>query len=161
MAAALREAGEVPSTSVASHRRSLPTKKVLETPPASVTSGLGSYLTGPTNEESGSVRRKDSGNTNADGQTEKSATKNRSRRASEGAHLFRGEGKRVSGELRCDNCGKGYKHSSCLTKHMWVLPFLRDALSFQAQLLASPRQKTTLKYILDIKSILTTCFDAS
>ena len=25
------------------------------------------------------------------------------------------------GELRCDTCGKCYKHSSCLTKHMYVL----------------------------------------
>ncbi|KLJ08413.1 hypothetical protein EMPG_16154, partial [Blastomyces silverae] len=45
------------------------------------------------------------------------STKQRSRRASEGAHLIRGEGKRVMNELRCDRCGKGYKHSSCLTKH--------------------------------------------
>ncbi|KAG7152908.1 hypothetical protein HYQ46_003794 [Verticillium longisporum] len=22
-------------------------------------------------------------------------------------------------ELRCEKCGKGYKHSSCLTKHLW------------------------------------------
>jgi hypothetical protein len=48
------------------------------------------------------------------------STKNRNRRASEGSHLVRGEGKRVSTELRCDQCGKGYKHSSCLTKHMCV-----------------------------------------
>ena len=50
------------------------------------------------------------------------STKNRNRRASEGSHLVRGEGKRVSTELRCDQCGKGYKHSSCLTKHMCVSP---------------------------------------
>lgn len=45
------------------------------------------------------------------------STKNRNRRASEGSHLIKGDGKK-SGELRCDTCGKGYKHSSCLTKHM-------------------------------------------
>jgi hypothetical protein len=44
-------------------------------------------------------------------------TKNRNRRASEGSHLIKG-GKRVTSEVRCDTCGKGYKHSSCLTKHM-------------------------------------------
>ena len=50
-----------------------------------------------------------------------SNNKGRSRRASEGAHLVKGEGKRISGgELRCDQCGKGYKHSSCLTKHLSV-----------------------------------------
>jgi hypothetical protein len=53
-------------------------------------------------------------------------TKNRNRRASEGAPLLRGEGKRVSTELRCDQCGKGYKHSSCLTKHMCVYPDLHN-----------------------------------
>ena len=42
------------------------------------------------------------------------------RRASEGSHLSKGEGKRSSGELRCEKCGKGYKHSSCLTKHLSV-----------------------------------------
>ena len=45
----------------------------------------------------------------------------RARRASEGSYLTKGEGKRSSGELRCDKCGKGYKHSSCLTKHLSVL----------------------------------------
>ena len=50
-----------------------------------------------------------------------SNNKGRGRRASEGAHVIRGEGKRMSGgELRCDQCGKGYKHSSCLTKHLSV-----------------------------------------
>ena len=44
----------------------------------------------------------------------------RSRRASEGAYLSKSDGKRASGELRCDKCGKGYKHSSCLTKHLLV-----------------------------------------
>ena len=51
--------------------------------------------------------------------------KPRNRRASDGGHLTKTEGKRVSGvELRCEKCGKGYKHSSCLTKHLFVLPFL-------------------------------------
>ena len=44
----------------------------------------------------------------------------RARRASEGSYLARGDGKRSSGELRCEKCGKGYKHSSCLTKHLLV-----------------------------------------
>lgn len=46
-------------------------------------------------------------------------SKARARRASEGSYLTKSEGKRSSGELRCDKCGKGYKHSSCLTKHLW------------------------------------------
>lgn len=51
----------------------------------------------------------------------KANAKARIRRASEGSRLSKGEGKRMSaGELRCDKCGKGYKHSSCLTKHLSV-----------------------------------------
>ena len=49
-----------------------------------------------------------------------SISKARARRASEGAYLSRSEGRRSSGELRCEKCGKGYKHSSCLTKHLSV-----------------------------------------
>ncbi|CAD6591385.1 MAG: hypothetical protein ASARMPREDX12_005145 [Alectoria sarmentosa] len=46
-------------------------------------------------------------------------SKARARRASEGSYLTKGEGKRSGGEVRCEKCGKGYKHSSCLTKHLW------------------------------------------
>lgn len=47
-------------------------------------------------------------------------SKARARRASEGSYLSRNEGKKSNGELRCEKCGKGYKHSSCLTKHLLV-----------------------------------------
>jgi hypothetical protein len=49
--------------------------------------------------------------------------KSRMRRASEGSRLVKGESKRgagAPGDLRCETCGKGYKHSSCLTKHLLV-----------------------------------------
>ncbi|KAJ4993838.1 tat pathway signal sequence [Stagonosporopsis vannaccii] len=54
-------------------------------------------------------------------ESEKGNSKSRVRRASEGSRLAKGDGpKRTSGsELRCEKCGKGYKHSSCLTKHLW------------------------------------------
>lgn len=49
------------------------------------------------------------------------STKARSRRASEGSQLLKSERRRESGaELRCETCGKAYKHSGCLTKHMFV-----------------------------------------
>lgn len=52
---------------------------------------------------------------------EKGNSKSRIRRASEGSRLSKGDGKRASGsDLRCEKCGKGYKHSSCLTKHLSV-----------------------------------------
>jgi hypothetical protein len=58
-------------------------------------------------------------------ESEKGNSKSRVRRASEGSRLTKGEGKRASGsELRCETCGKGYKHSSCLTKHLSVAPDL-------------------------------------
>ncbi|KAF2125926.1 hypothetical protein P153DRAFT_360227 [Dothidotthia symphoricarpi CBS 119687] len=56
---------------------------------------------------------------------EQAGAKSRTRRASEGSRLAKGDGsgsssKRTSGsDLRCEKCGKGYKHSSCLTKHLW------------------------------------------
>jgi hypothetical protein len=61
-------------------------------------------------------------------------SKSRIRRASEGNRLSKGgDGKRTSGsELKCEKCGKGYKHSSCLTKHLSVpqsLPLSSHILS--------------------------------
>ena len=45
--------------------------------------------------------------------------KARVRRASDGQPLSK-DGKKSRAELRCEKCGKGYKHSSCLTKHLFV-----------------------------------------
>ena len=53
--------------------------------------------------------------------TARSGPKLRSRRASEGSQLRTAGGRRESGnELRCETCGKAYKHSSCLIKHLCV-----------------------------------------
>lgn len=64
---------------------------------------------------------------------EQGDSKSRIRRASEGSRLSKGEPKRTSGsELKCEKCGKGYKHSSCLTKHLSVplsLPLSAHILS--------------------------------
>jgi hypothetical protein len=46
--------------------------------------------------------------------------KARIRRASDGQPLASKEGKKNRTELKCEKCGKGYKHSSCLTKHLFV-----------------------------------------
>ena len=51
--------------------------------------------------------------------------KNRNRRASEGSHL---QGRRPTADLRCDRCGKGYKHGSCLSKHMCVFSPMTSCL---------------------------------
>lgn len=44
-------------------------------------------------------------------------TKHRMRRASDGTHLTKKE-KAATGELKCEHCGKAYKHGSCLSKHL-------------------------------------------
>ena len=44
-------------------------------------------------------------------------TKSRMRRASDGTRLSRKE-KAATGELKCEHCGKSYKHGSCLNKHL-------------------------------------------
>lgn len=44
-------------------------------------------------------------------------SKPKMRRASEGVRLTKKE-KAATGDLRCDQCGKAYKHGSCLTKHL-------------------------------------------
>jgi hypothetical protein len=41
------------------------------------------------------------------------------RRASDGTHLLSKKEKAANGELKCEHCGKAYKHGSCLTKHLW------------------------------------------
>ena len=65
-------------------------------------------------------------------------TKARNRRASEGAPLSKSDGKRASGELRCEKCGKGYKHSSCLTKHLSVSSKSSSSLARYPHRLLSP-----------------------
>ena len=62
---------------------------------------------------------------------EKAASRARMRRASEGSKSSKLDGKRASAtELKCEKCGKGYKHSSCLTKHLSVYPLWLTAERF-------------------------------
>ena len=65
----------------------------------------------------------DNGTAVADGpnfaESNEYSSRARGRRASEGSHLAKNDHKRASGsDLKCEKCGKGYKHSSCLTKHL-------------------------------------------
>ncbi|KAI4273096.1 MAG: hypothetical protein LQ337_004859 [Flavoplaca oasis] len=83
-----------------------------------------------------------------DGRAGNGDSKARTRRASEGAYLSKGEGKRASGELRCEKCGKGYKHSSCLTKHLWEHT---PEWSYTSKLLISKHQQVQL---LEAASVL-------
>ncbi|CAG8983819.1 hypothetical protein HYALB_00006785 [Hymenoscyphus albidus] len=74
----------------------------------------------------------------------------RVRRASEGQHLMKDGKKANGGDLKCDKCGKGYKHSSCLTKHLWEHT---PEWSFTSKLLISKHQQVQL---LEAASVLLT-----
>ena len=63
----------------------------------------------------------DDQNDEVDDEENNGLNKSRTRRASEGQQLMKGDGKKAhASDLRCEKCGKGYKHSSCLTKHLFV-----------------------------------------
>lgn len=113
MVAALREQGDdASSMPFASHRRSLGLKKGLESHSMSGRPNMSTYFSAADQDA-----LEDNSNEDEAPSEKKMSTKARNRRASEGSFL-KGEGKRVASELRCDTCGKGYKHSSCLTKHL-------------------------------------------
>ena len=131
--------GNGSSTSAKSHRRSLglpngPSRLVTDHPRTD--DGFGAFRDGYSQYGPHSY---ESTVSNRDGRSNSSALldddllpievpsnpKPRGRRASEGIGLSKSEAKRASGELKCNKCGKGYKHGSCLTKHLWVpLPAL-------------------------------------
>jgi len=123
--AASMEGGESTSLPMGAHRRSLAGRKGQESGSVGNVSGFSSYLSRSTSSPSQDppVARKGSpGSDHSD-----SKLKNLNRRASEGAQL-KTEGKRASAAIRCDRCGKGYKHGSCLSKHMCVSPPYRSAV---------------------------------
>ncbi|KAJ5468157.1 hypothetical protein N7475_005909 [Penicillium sp. IBT 31633x] len=145
--AASMEGGESTSLPMAAHRRSLAGRKGPESGSIGNVSGFSSYLSRSINSASQDppTARKDSpGSDQSDGKS-----KNRNRRASEGAQL-KAEGKRASAAIRCDRCGKGYKHGSCLSKHMWEHD---PAWAVTSKLLISKHQQVQL---LEAASVLVT-----
>ncbi|RAH80315.1 hypothetical protein BO86DRAFT_401089 [Aspergillus japonicus CBS 114.51] len=140
VAASLKESGDSMGIPMPAHRRG--SRKGWESSSVGAPSGFGSYLSRSMNSPSQEppVARKTSPSQTtpvvppatisenaapdssdpSDPAAKPVTTKNRNRRASEGAHLVKPEGKRSMAELRCERCGKGYKHGSCLSKHMCV-----------------------------------------
>ena len=107
-------------------KTTLPNSRGLESSKQDRSSGDYSLGGFPDNSETANEEAMDDEDSGAEGdflptETLSTASKARARRASEGSYLTKTDGKRSSGELRCDKCGKGYKHSSCLTKHLSVL----------------------------------------
>ncbi|UNI14099.1 hypothetical protein JDV02_000770 [Purpureocillium takamizusanense] len=86
-----------------------------------------------------------------DGSADEAATKfqkARIRRASDGQPLAKESKKSNRVEVRCEKCGKGYKHSSCLTKHLWEHT---PEWSYTSKLLISKHQQVQL---LEAASVL-------
>lgn len=75
---------------------------------------------------------------------EKEKAKARVRRASDGSRISKSDKRNHAPDLKCETCGKAYKHSSCLTKHLWVTPF-RPASSYIPSL---TRYQSSAKVIL-------------
>ncbi|KAJ5628918.1 hypothetical protein N7490_011146 [Penicillium lividum] len=146
IAASMKE-GESALLPMAAHRRSLGGRKGLESTSVGGISGFSSYLSRSVHSPSQEppVARKASPSNSDDGK----ALKGRNRRASEGAQS-KTDGKRVPAELRCDRCGKGYKHGSCLSKHMWEHD---PAWAVTSKLLISKHQQVQL---LEAATVLVT-----
>ncbi|TDZ32083.1 hypothetical protein C8034_v011276 [Colletotrichum sidae] len=88
---------------------------------------------------------------NVSGDEGDSAQKARIRRASDGQPLVKEGGRKFNRvELKCETCGKGYKHSSCLTKHLWEHT---PEWSLTSKLLISKHQQVQL---LEAASVLLT-----
>ncbi|KAI1074344.1 hypothetical protein F5B20DRAFT_586360 [Whalleya microplaca] len=157
VAAALSEAGDkvTPLPIAVNSRRGTMSKSAaarsaivgsLPSPPASLPThkfGLISKLEGQE-----SAIDDDSNDMSAD-EGDAELEKARMRRASDGQPLTK-EGSKKSNriELRCDKCGKGYKHSSCLTKHLWEHT---PEWSLTSKLLISKHQQVQL---LEAASVL-------
>lgn len=101
----------------------------LPSPPASLPTHR--FTMHPQPEAQESAIEDDSNDLSAD-EGDDALQKARVRRASDGQPLTK-EGRRINRvELRCDKCGKGYKHSSCLTKHLFVPIFLPTTLTLSS-----------------------------
>ncbi|KAL9114830.1 MAG: hypothetical protein Q9227_001073 [Pyrenula ochraceoflavens] len=105
LVAALGERPDTLGPSTAAHRRSLGSKKGPESTSMGDASTYGTYFLGPLDSDRKGSPGADEDGAIVDGVVpEKAAgSKPRNRRASEGAHLVRGEGKRVSEELRWEH----------------------------------------------------------
>ncbi|KAJ9607582.1 hypothetical protein H2200_007660 [Cladophialophora chaetospira] len=146
IAAALREQGEQAGMPIQNHRKSIGSRKTAESQPAGGRPSMHSYFNGSSNGTGQDTQALEDNSNDED--TQAKTLKNRNRRASEGSHLIKGEGKKSATDLRCDTCGKGYKHSSCLTKHLWEHD---PAWAVTSKLLISKHQQVQL---LEAASVL-------
>jgi hypothetical protein len=132
MVAAVRDAGDTTLGMPISSRRNTMSKNAsarsaalgsLPSPPASLP-GHRIRLTSTGKSDRSESAIDDDQNDEMYDDEETAFKQSRMRRASEGQHLMKDGKKTSGGELKCDKCGKGYKHSSCLSKHLFVPSFL-------------------------------------
>ncbi|TVY15681.1 hypothetical protein LARI1_G006811 [Lachnellula arida] len=173
MVAAVREAGDTSLGMPISARRNTMSKSAnarsaalnsLPSPPASL---LGHRIrlasSGKSDRGESAI---DDQNDEMDDEEETGFKQSRMRRASEGSQLTKDGKKASGGDLKCDKCGKGYKHSSCLSKHLFVPTFLSympnmglvawehtPEWSYTSKLLISKHQQVQL---LEAASVLVT-----
>ncbi len=128
MVAAVRDAGDSALGMPISNRRNTMSKGAsarsaalgsLPSPPASLP-GHRIRLTSTGKSDRSESAIDDDQNDEMDDEEDNAFKQSRMRRASEGQHLMKDGKKTSGGELKCEKCGKGYKHSSCLSKHLFV-----------------------------------------
>jgi hypothetical protein len=126
MVAAVREAGDTALGMPISARRNTASKGgrsavgSLPSPPASLPGHRMGLSVGGKSDRNESAIDDDQNHEEMDDDDETTFKQSRTRRASEGQHLVKDGKKSNAGDLKCDKCGKGYKHSSCLSKHLFV-----------------------------------------
>ncbi|EKD13081.1 uncharacterized protein L3040_007164 [Drepanopeziza brunnea f. sp. 'multigermtubi'] len=154
MVAAAREAGNM-GMPIAAHRNTMskngsgkiPALGSLPSPPASL-SGQRYRLSSTGKLDRGESAIDDDQLDDIDVKDGSGSHQSRVRRASEGHHLTKDGKKAHGGDLKCEKCGKGYKHSSCLSKHLWEHT---PEWSLTSKLLISKHQQVQL---LEAASVL-------
>jgi len=135
LAAAVRETGDTSLAMPIASRRGTMSKSAsarsaalgsLPSPPASLPSSR-LKMTGSAKVDESAIDDDQIDDMEDEGE-ENEFSSSRIRRASEGQHLMKDGKKANSNDLKCDKCGKGYKHSSCLTKHLFVPTFLSSLI---------------------------------
>jgi len=138
------------SMATKSSARSFSTLGSLPSPPMSLpTQRLRSTLSSKIDQEESAIdddQRDDFGDDEGGSGPGQSLT----RRMSEGQNFMKDSKKANANDLKCDKCGKEYKHSSCLSKHLWEHT---PEWSYTSKLLISKHQQVQL---LEAASVLVT-----
>jgi hypothetical protein len=128
MVAAVKEAGDNSSAIPISVRRGTMSKSIgrsgpmgsLPSPPSSLPSHRMRMSSTAKSERSESAIDDDNNDDEMEDDDEEEFAKGRIRRGSESGQQTKDGKKANANDLKCDKCGKGYKHSSCLSKHLFV-----------------------------------------